>query len=776
MTTDRAMDAYRQSVLAIEQSKYRHGFIGRIDSSAVSGVVIDVPGRPGYVYVRIVTGGNSVTVDEAYNEGAMRNPNIMIRMERRARAGLVIIGAESSSAVAVLGDRAPSATVPPHSHAIASGNPDMVEGLRFVPGVIRLSDLGGLYVYAEPFQYDGGYWPGGNLALTPPGTSNMQAWCAVAFNPADGTLAQFTGAEYALPVLLGGSELAQVAITPGFIPLGGVVLQNGQTAITGAEVWGDLRYHFAQAGGDISGVVILAPTSATRNTVQPSGDHPALILKNNAGQTDAPFQVQTSAGAVMAQIGATGGLIVNEQGADADTRIEGDTDANLVFVDASTDRVGIGTNAPAAKLHVEGSAVFNDAGADVDFRVEGDTAANLLFADASQDAVGINQSSIAASAVLDIASTTKGMLIPRVTTTQRDAISSPAAGLLVYNTSTSAFNFYNGSSWAAVGGGGGSLTVKEVDGTPVASSVDTLVVSNGTLTDDGGGQVTITIAGGSTPYSLCQGRLTLTSGTPVTTSDVTAATTIYFTPYKGNQIGLYSGAMWNLFAFSEISLSLSGYTADENYDIWVYDNSGTVTLDSTVWTNDTTRATALAMQDGVYVKSGDATRRYLGTIRTTSTTGQTEDSEAKRYVWNCYNRANRALRQFETNYDWTYSSTTWRQARASTSNQVNVVVGVAESIISLSVVNRVSVSGSGQSAQIAFGEDSTTTVATESTIAQNNYADNSSPTLIAQLTKPPAAGHHYYVWLESGWGSGTQTWKGTSDPYRRAGITGFIDA
>lgn len=46
------------------------------------------------------------------------------------------------------------------------------------------------------------------------------------------------------------------------------------------------------------------------------------------------------------------GLVVNETGADADTRIEGDTDANLVFVDAGADRVGLGTAAPASKLHV----------------------------------------------------------------------------------------------------------------------------------------------------------------------------------------------------------------------------------------------------------------------------------------------------------------------------------------------------------------------------------------------------------------------------------------
>jgi trimeric autotransporter adhesin len=47
-----------------------------------------------------------------------------------------------------------------------------------------------------------------------------------------------------------------------------------------------------------------------------------------------------------------GGVVINELGADADTRIEGDTDANLFFVDASTDRIGIGTSSPSTKLHV----------------------------------------------------------------------------------------------------------------------------------------------------------------------------------------------------------------------------------------------------------------------------------------------------------------------------------------------------------------------------------------------------------------------------------------
>jgi hypothetical protein len=50
-----------------------------------------------------------------------------------------------------------------------------------------------------------------------------------------------------------------------------------------------------------------------------------------------------------------GANVFNDAGADVDQRIEGDTDANLVFVDASTDRVGIGTATPTSKLQVNGS-------------------------------------------------------------------------------------------------------------------------------------------------------------------------------------------------------------------------------------------------------------------------------------------------------------------------------------------------------------------------------------------------------------------------------------
>jgi len=58
----------------------------------------------------------------------------------------------------------------------------------------------------------------------------------------------------------------------------------------------------------------------------------------------------------------------------------------------------------------------------------------------------------AASALLDISSTTKGFLMPRQTTTQRDAISSPATGLQVFNTTLSTPDFYTGSQWLSLPG------------------------------------------------------------------------------------------------------------------------------------------------------------------------------------------------------------------------------------------------------------------------------------------------------------------------------------
>ena len=65
--------------------------------------------------------------------------------------------------------------------------------------------------------------------------------------------------------------------------------------------------------------------------------------------------------------------------------------------------------------------------------------------------VGIGTSAPHASAVLEVQSTQKGLLIPRMSSTDRNAITSPATGLLIFNSTTSSFQYYTGASWAEIG-------------------------------------------------------------------------------------------------------------------------------------------------------------------------------------------------------------------------------------------------------------------------------------------------------------------------------------
>mgnify|MGYP001597562776 CR=1 FL=1 len=77
----------------------------------------------------------------------------------------------------------------------------------------------------------------------------------------------------------------------------------------------------------------------------------------------------------------------------------------------------------------------------------------MLFTALSYAQVGINTNTPDASSALEIESTTGGILIPRLTETQRDAIASPASGLMIYQTNeTSGFYFYNGTLWTKIDG------------------------------------------------------------------------------------------------------------------------------------------------------------------------------------------------------------------------------------------------------------------------------------------------------------------------------------
>lgn len=254
---------------------------------------------------------------------------------------------------------------------------------------------------------------------------------------------------------------------------------------------------------------------------------------------------------------------------------------------------------------------------------------------------------------------------------------------------------------------------------------------------------------------VCQGRLTLESGVPVSTSNQTAKTNVYFTPYLGNAITLYDGTSWKLYTFTERTLALGTLTSGLPYDVFIYNNSGTLTLEATAWTNGTTRATAITLQDGVYVKSGSTTRRYLGTFYTTATT-TTEDSLTKRFLWNFYNQVPRRVYVQDGTDSWTYGSAAWRQANNSTANQVAVINGLAGcSKISL-MVGTIGKNSVNFGIDIGIGENSTTAVSGITGYCEATLYTN----LVASHTTAPATGYSYFAWLEYGAASGTTTFIG----------------
>jgi hypothetical protein len=90
----------------------------------------------------------------------------------------------------------------------------------------------------------------------------------------------------------------------------------------------------------------------------------------------------------------------------------------------------------------------------------------LCAATSTQAQVGIGTTSPATSSVLDVSSTTKGLLAPRMTTAQRDAITSPATGLQIYNTDNAAIETFTGTAgeWFTLGRGKGAIATNTAVG------------------------------------------------------------------------------------------------------------------------------------------------------------------------------------------------------------------------------------------------------------------------------------------------------------------------
>lgn len=213
-----------------------------------------------------------------------------------------------------------------------------------------------------------------------------------------------------------------------------------------------------------------------------------------------------------------------------------------------------------------------------------------------------------------------------------------------------------------------------------------------------------------------QGYLTPTSGTPVISGDVVAATTVYYTPYVGNVIPIYNGSWMQPYFFTEAALTLtSSQAASQIYDVFAALNSGSVVIGTgPAWSAATPGSSArgtgagstqLSRVNGLLVNTVAITLRngaasysigvnqatYLGSIYIDSTNGQVScyrsfGQSRKWGVWNAYNRVPIILQVGDATASWSYSGTTVRVSNNNTANSCVGFAGLAEETIDATFV------------------------------------------------------------------------------------------
>lgn len=159
---------------------------------------------------------------------------------------------------------------------------------------------------------------------------------------------------------------------------------------------------------------------------------------------------------------------------------------------------------------------------------------SLIFSfNCTSQGVAINSdgSNPNSSAILDVKSTTKGILIPRMTQTQRNAIDTPTSGLMVYQTdATLGFYFYDGSSWVRLASGTEAAYTAGT-GIGVSGNVITNTSPDQTVTLTGGGSTSVTgtypnFTINSTDNNSGGTVTSLTAGTGLSGGTITSSGTI----------------------------------------------------------------------------------------------------------------------------------------------------------------------------------------------------------------------------------------------------------
>ena len=305
----------------------------------------------------------------------------------------------------------------------------------------------------------------------------------------------------------------------------------------------------------------------------------------------------------------------------------------------------------------------------------------------------------------------------------------------------------------------------------------------------GGTAVTTTTLTALVPPSPPQGRLTLTSATPVLTATVSASATVYYALYTGNQIPIYSGTAWVMTTFTELSNATAqsstgnagpaAVAANSNYDLFAWSNGGTLTLTrGPPFTSDTVRGTGAGTTQisrvlGIWSNTvaitngpGAGLGTYVGTVRSNGTAtvdwifGATASGGTAGVlgVWNMYNRVDVASVTCDSVASYSVANGTTQAANNSAGNRCSFIRGLDEDAAS-AIYESYAGSQNGLLTS-GIGLDSTTTYTKTAT----NYASATSWSTVTHYDGLPGLGWHYLSPNDTG--SVTNSFNGTDDGYQ----------
>jgi hypothetical protein len=385
------------------------------------------------------------------------------------------------------------------STIVAAANNDVLVGLDIAPtytlgaftGVsnlaLRIAYVAGRYI---SFTQRPGYADYGRIQFTNVTGADIISSGVIGFGPGDGNLT----------VVLGNGITSKIT-TPGSTKYDGYASQTPSTLAGSTNK--SFLFTSTIPDGNIDCFIFENTSSGSRNLFKIIQNNTTLFIVNPNGNTligtttDNGYKLQVNGNAFIKGSGSTSGtnslLVQNGLG----------SNALKITDDAQTFYYGTFNVTQTHHYSHNGGGAYrlSDSYAIVDFirsygnsyYLKGGYTNGYIFQvrDGFDSklrfplCVSANFNSPNASAILQADSTTQGFLPPRLTTTQKNAITTPVTGLEVYDSTTNTPNYYNGTTWVGVAsnqstGLSPGLFAQTSDSTPVANTtVETTLISTG---------------------------------------------------------------------------------------------------------------------------------------------------------------------------------------------------------------------------------------------------------------------------------------------------------